>query len=168
MVVQLVVGTEALALRTASDTARDEEFLRRHVLPDTLQGLLISLVASEGSHVGNARVEIAGTHGVAHNLILPEDGHVVLRILAGLVPVSTTTCLIDKILGAFEVLLVARHLIELAERHLDDGMPARTVDLPLVGAEGLADEVCVLDGHVEEGLLARRTIVGNGALDQVA
>lgn len=77
----------------------------------------------------------------------------ILRVLAGLVPVGATPCLIDKILGTFEVFLVARYLIQLAECHLDDGVSTRTMNLPFVRTKSLADEVCVLNGDIEKVFL---------------
>ena len=91
----------------------------------------------------------------------------ILRILAGLVAICATPCLIDEILGTFEVFLVACYLIQLTESHLDDGMSTWTMNLPLVRTESLAHEIRILNGHVEEGLLTRSTIVGNGALDEM-
>ena len=82
--------------------------------------------------------------------------------------VCTASRLLHKIPGSVEVLLIARHLVQLAERHLDDGVPARTVYLSLVGTEGLAYEVGILDGDIEEGLLARSAVMGHGTLDEVA
>ena len=104
---------------------------------------------------------------MTNNLLLLQDGHVVLRVLAGLVPVSATPCLIDKILGTFEVFLVARYLIQLAECHLDDGVSTRTMNLPFVRTKSLADEVCVLNGDIEKGLLTCSPIVGHSTLDEV-
>ena len=46
-------------------------------------------------------------------------------------------------------------------------MPAGTVYLPLVGAEGAADEVGILDSYIQEGLLASGAVMGHGTLYQV-
>ena len=92
----------------------------------------------------------------------------VLRVLAGVVAVCATTCLIDEVFSTFEVFLVASHLIQFAEGHLDDGVTARAVNLSLVRTESLANKVGVLDGYVEEGLLACSAIVGYGTLDEMA
>ena len=46
-------------------------------------------------------------------------------------------------------------------------MTARTVNLSFIRTESLAHEVGVLDGHVEEGLLASSAIVGYGTLDEM-
>ena len=81
--------------------------------------------------------------------------------------VGTASGLLNKIFGSLKVFLVARYLIQFAKGHLDDGMPARTVNLSLVGAEGLADKIGILDGHIEEGLLACGTIMSYGTLDEV-
>ena len=104
---------------------------------------------------------------MTYDLLLLKDGHVVLGILRGTVPVCATACLLYEILGSFEVFSVASNLIELAKGHLDDRMSARTMDLPIIGAEGLADEIGILDGDIEEGLLASSTIMGNGTLDEM-
>ena len=85
-----------------------------------------------------------------------------------MMPVSAASCLLHEIFGSVEVLLVTGHLVQLAERHLDDGVAARTVDLSLVGTEGLADKVGILDGEIEKIFLARGTIVGHSTLDEVA
>ena len=104
---------------------------------------------------------------MTNDLLLLQDRHVILRVLAGLVAVGATSCLIDKILGAFEVFLVARYLIQLAECHLDDGVSTWTMNLPFVRTKSLADEVCVLNGDIEKGLLTCSPIVGHSTLDEV-
>ena len=104
---------------------------------------------------------------MAHNLFLLKNGHMVLRILRRTVSVCATACLIHEILRPFKVFPVTCHLIELAKGHLDDRMSARTMDLPIIGAEGLADEIGILDGDIEESLLASSTIMGNGTLDEM-
>ena len=168
MGVQLVVGSEALALCTAADAAGDEQLLRRHVPPDALQCLLIGAVARQRRHVGHTTVEIAGTDGVTYDLVLLEDGHVVLRVHARCMTVGAAARLVDEVLGTLQILPVARHLVELAERHLDDGVSAGAVYLSLAGAEGTADEVGIADGHVQERTLARGAVVGHGTLYQVS
>ena len=104
---------------------------------------------------------------MTYDLLLLKDRHVVLGILRGMVSVCATACLIHEILRPFKVFPVTCHLIELAKGHLDDRMSARTMDLPIIGAEGLADEIGILDGDIEEGLLACGTIMGNGTLDEM-
>ena len=108
MVVQLVVGSEALTLRTTADAAGDEQFLRRHVLPYALQGFEIGLVAGERRHVGDAAEEIAGAYGMTHYFVLLQDGFVVLGVFRGFVPIGATTGLLDEVFRALEVSLVAR------------------------------------------------------------
>ena len=167
MVIQFVVRSEALALRTTAYTACDEKLFRRHILPNALKGLKISLVASECCHIGHTTVQIACTHGMTYYLLLLQDRHMVLRILRRMMTIGTTTCLIHEILGTFQIFLVACYLIQLAERHLDDRMSTRTMNLTLVRSEGLANQVGIFDSHIQECLLACSTIVGNGTLDEV-
>ena len=81
--------------------------------------------------------------------------------------IGAPSCFLYEIACAFEVFLVARHLIQLAESHLDDGMSARAVNLSLVGTERLTHKVGILNGHLKEILLARCTIVCHGTLDEV-
>ena len=82
--------------------------------------------------------------------------------------IRTTTCFFNKVLGTFKVGLVARHLIEFAERHLDDRVSTRTVNLSFVGAKGLAHQIGILDGHIQKVPLARSTIVGHSTLDEMS
>ena len=81
--------------------------------------------------------------------------------------VGAASGLFDKVLGTVEILLIARHLVQLAEGHLDDGVATGTVNLSLAGTKGLAHQVGVLDGHIEEILLSRGTVMGHGTLDEV-
>ena len=40
--------------------------------------------------------------------------------------------------------------------------------LTFIGSEGLTHQVSILDGYVEEGLLASGTVVGHGTLDEMS
>ena len=167
MVVQLVVGSEALTLRTTAYATSDKEFFAGHVLPDSLQSIKICLITSKGCHISYSAIKISCTNGMTNDLFLLEDRHVVLRILAGLMSVSAATCLLNEVFCTFEVFLVTCYLIKLAKSHLDDRMSARTMNLPLVRTKGLANEICILDSHIKEVSLTSSTIVSHCALYQM-
>ena len=56
-------------------------------------------VACQRSYIGHTGIEIAGTHGMAHNLVLLQNGLVVLRIHARCMAVGAASRLIDEVLG---------------------------------------------------------------------
>ena len=70
VVVQLVVRPEAFALGAGADAAGDVKLAPGHVLPDAGEGMVVGGVARQGGHVGHAGIEVAGPHGVSHNLVL--------------------------------------------------------------------------------------------------
>ena len=111
MVVEFVVGAKAFALCAAADASGDEEFLAGHIIPDAGDGLLVGVVACQGCHVGDATVEVACAYGMAYDLLLLEDGHVVLAVHAGLVAVGAASGLLDEVFGLVKIFLVARYLI---------------------------------------------------------
>ncbi len=111
MVVKLIVGAETFTLRTASYAAGDIKFFRHHVVPDSGYGVEICAVFRERGHIGHTRIKIAGTHCMAHNLLLVEDRHMILGIGARLASVGEAPCLLYKIFCLVEIFLVARHLI---------------------------------------------------------
>ena len=92
----------------------------------------------------------------------------VLGVFTGMMSVGTTSRLLDEIVGTVEILLVSRHLIELAQSHLNDGMAARTVNLPFVRTKGLTDQIGILDCHVQERAFARCAVVSDCRLNQMA
>ena len=104
---------------------------------------------------------------MSYYLILLEDGTVILGIHARGVTVGATAGLFYEVAGTIQVFLVAGHLVELAECHLNDGMAARAVDLTFRRTECLAHQVGVLDRHIEHRALACGQVVGHGRLNQV-
>ena len=165
------------------------ELLRDDVLPDRVDGLHVGAVARERRDVRHAAVEVGRAHGVADGLPLRRHGTVVLVVRAGRahlpaiheraalrehlvawMPVGglRLSALVEEVLGLAEVLLVAGGAVELAERELDLLVPGNVLELGRLRAEGPADEVGVLDRHVEERPLAGHPVVGGGGLVHVA
>ena len=110
-VVEFIVGTKSFALCPAPHASGDEELFAGHVVPKTFERMKVGRVACQGRYIGHATVEIARAHGVAHNLLLAEDGLMVLTVFAQPVAVGAATGLLDKVAGHVEIAARARHLI---------------------------------------------------------
>ena len=67
---QIIVRSESLTIVSGSDTASDIEFLAYDVVPDAVDGVDISGIASEGGYICHAGIHIGGTYGMSHSLIL--------------------------------------------------------------------------------------------------
>ena len=61
---QLVVLAKGLATAGRTNTACDIEFLCYDVIPDTIDGIDITLIAREGSHIGHTSIHIASTDSI--------------------------------------------------------------------------------------------------------
>ena len=77
---QLVVRAKSLAIAGRPNAARDIHLLLNNVLPDAVDGMNISRVARQGSHIGHSRIHIGGPDCVAHGLVLLHHGFVRLTV----------------------------------------------------------------------------------------
>ena len=159
MVEEFVVVAKTLSIGTTANTACDVELARSHILPDAFQCMEICGIARKSSIVSNSAIEITGTYGMTYYLLLLKYWHMILTILRRLMSVGTATSLLDEILSLIEILLFTRYFVKLCHSHLDDRMSTRTVYLILTIAEDLTNQVCILDGNIEQRTLAENLAV---------
>ena len=162
---QLEVASEGLAAGGAADAAGDVHLARDDVVPDAVYGTDVGCVARERRHIGHAAVHIGGTHGVTDGLLLLHDGQMGLRIL---VAPRGVAAFVEEVFGHVEILLLAGDHGELGQRHLGNLVSGHTLHLSLAAAYLADDAVGIGPCDVEEGLLSRSLIVGDGTLHHVA
>jgi len=162
---KLVVLAESLAAARGADAAGDIEFLGHDVVPDTPDGLDIVGIAGEGGHVGHARVHVCRPHGMAHGLVLLDDGQVALRVF--LLDGGLAT-IVEEELSLVEILLVARGEIEFAQGHLGNLVPGHHACLPRLGSYLTHHAVGIAYGDVQELAAAGGLPVCHGTLNHVS
>ena len=167
---QFVVLAESLVVVAGTEAAGDIELLRGDVVPDGCDGCLVVLVAGIAHPVGHTAVEIQSTDGVPLGCTLLDGRQMVLPVLAvhtlvgaGGVELADAPAIQEE-LAALQVTLLARQLIEPHQSHLDDRMTGCHLDAVLV--EDAQHIVRSLAGAVQQFVLARRLVVGNGGLDE--
>ena len=105
---QLVVLPEGFADVGGSHTTSNVVFLAHDVFPNAVNGMDISRVARQGSHIRHTRIHVAGADGVPHSLVLLN--HRLVR-LAVFILSRGISAFVEEELRLVEVLLVARNQI---------------------------------------------------------
>ena len=149
MVVQLIIRTKAFALRTRTHTTRDKQFLTNQVFPQTGQGMEISRIMHQGSHIRHTGIQIAGTNRMPHDFILLKNRFVILAISIQPMSVCSTSCFFYEILRHIKVFLITGDFIQFCQSHLDDRMTRRNVFLPFIRSEYLTNQIRILDGYIQ-------------------
>ena len=163
---QLEGEAERLAGAGGPDAARQVELASHHVLPDALQRVGVSLFAGEGRHVGHARVHVRGAHRVADRLVLVHHFLVRLVVRAAGPFRAVRSALVQHEPGQAQVAGIAGHPVELDEPHLGDLVPRP--DGLLAGTERAVEQLGRPEGHVQQGSLARRLVVRDRGLVEMA
>ena len=101
---QLVVLPEGLADVGGSHTAGNVVFLAHDVFPNAVNGVDISRVARQGSHIRHTRIHVAGADGVPNCLILLNHRLVSLAVF---ILTRGISAFVEEKLRLIEVLLVA-------------------------------------------------------------
>ena len=176
LVGQLEVGAELLAGVVRAHAARDVHLAADHVLPDGVERGTERLVAREREHLGHARVEVAGAHGVAHGLALFADGLVVLVV--GGVEGGTgravertqigTAAPVDEVFDQLHRGRFVREAPELGQGDLGRLVSGDAFQLAASVAERARDQVHVAPHHVHQVVLAGELLVGEGRLHELA
>ena len=177
LVGQLEVGAELLAGVVRAHAARDVHLAADHVLPDGVERGTERLVAREREHLGHARVEVAGAHGVSHGLALLADGLVVLVVGgvehggAGRAVERTqvgAAAPVDEVPDQLHRGRFVREAPELGQGDLGRLVPGDALQLAASVSERARDEVHVAPHHVHQVVLARELLVREGGLHELA
>ena len=104
----------------------------------------------EGSHIGHSGIQIAGTDGMAHDLILLKNRFMVLTIGIQFVSVCSASRFFYEILRHIEVFLITGDFIQFCQSHLNDRMTRRNVLLPFIRSEYLTNQIGILDCHIQQ------------------
>ena len=135
------------------------------VIPDGAEVLHQLRLACLGIEVGNTGIEVVGTDRMAHSLVLVAKLMtvlvVVLAVLYGVADGYET-------FGQREVFLVARLTIHLGSTHIVAGTDGVARQLGGIVGEKVVEEVGSLLATVEEGSLARGTLVDDTGGHEVA
>ena len=166
---QLVVAAKGFAIGPCAHAAGDVQFLRRHVLPNAIEGAHVRRIAGQRGDVRHSGVHVHGAHGVS-----PGDGlglvhHFLLRFhvrVPGALLARIRTARIQHELRQAQIALVAGGAVELGESHFHDLVAGP--DGALVRPESPVEQVGGTQRNVQQRTLLRGLIMRHGGFVQMA
>ena len=161
---QFIILAKSLAIRGGADTTGDIEFLCDDVVPDSIDGLDIVLVASKCSHISHTGIHISSTDGMTYGLILLNNGLMSLRVVVHNCGLAT---IVEEELGLVEVFLIASNQIEFGKSHLCYLMTGHYTRLTRIRTNLLAYDIGIADSDIEELSASCSLIMGDGSLYHV-
>ena len=179
---QFIVFSESLPTAGCPHTTCDVELLAYNVFPDAVDGFDVTLVTCESCYICHTCIHVSCTDSVTHSFILFQDRFVALAILIQTVIVAscivesvrchppcciTFSTLIEEKLGHIQILLVACSDVEFRQAHLCNLMTWHHAGLSRFVAHLSTYTIGILDGNVEEILLACSIIMCHCCLAEV-
>ena len=132
-----------------------------HLVPDAVDGVDVSGIASEGGYISHAGIHIGGTNGMSHCLVLLQYRFVALRVFCLNLGLAM---IVEEELSLVQVFLVASGEIEFAESHLCYLVSRYHASLTSLWTHLLDHAVGVADGDVEELAATCSLPVSHGTL----
>ena len=161
---KLIILSESFPVVCRTNTSGDIQFLRNNVIPNTVDGMNISSITSQSSHIGHTRIHVSSTHCMSYCLILFNYRFVSLTVF---IPTRSITTLIQEEFSLVQIFLFTCYQIQLSQCHLCNLMTWHTYLLPRFVTNLPADTVCITNGYIQEIPLSRSLIVCNGTFYHV-
>ena len=134
------------------------------IVPDSREVLHQLCLAGLCIEVGHTGIEVVGTHGMSHGLILLAELMTVLIVVFAVLHAVADG---DKSLGQGEIFLIARLAIHLRSTHIVAGTDGIARELSRVVGQEVIEEVGSLPAAIEQGGLAGGTLMDDTGCDEV-
>ena len=161
---QLVVGAESLTIVSGTNATCYIHFFGNDIIPNSINGMDIALVASECCHISHTCIHIGSTDSMSYRLFLLQ--HRQMRLVIRI----TMLCLasiVEEELSLIQVFLISCSQVEFSQPHFCNLMSWYPNYLPWIGTYLTNYTVGIADGNIKKVALPCGLIVCHCCLQHV-